>query len=307
MNYFVVLNQVLVLFIPIIIGIIVKKLKMVDDNFGKSLSGFIFNVSLPCSIIYAMKFKFEKELLFKSGKLILLGFLIVIISLLIGLLFTKIIGFKSNVKNITQFSFSFPNFSYMGYPIINMLFGKEALFYATIFTIPYYFLVNSIGILILEQKEGKRSVLNLKKVFNAPTFAVFIGYFFFLFSYELPYPIDKAIGMFADTTTPMAMILAGLVLADVHILKILSNYRVYVIGLFRLIIIPLFVFFVLKLFKVTGLMQYIPTIISSMPVAANIILLSQKYNENENFSAQAVLITTFLSIFTIPLIYLIIR
>ena len=305
MSYITVLNQTAVLFIPIIIGILVKKLKMVDGHFGKSLSSVLFNVSLPCSILCAMQFEFQKSLLIESGLLVLLGFGILGVSLLIGFLLSQWMGREDGVKNVIRFSITFSNFSFMGYPIVQMLYGQKGLFYASVFTIPFFLLVNSLGILILEHKKGERAKVTFEKILNMPTLALLVGFILFVLSIRLPDILNSAANMFAQTTTPMSMILSGLVLADSKLLSIFKNYRLYVISAFRLLLIPILVFVLLRLFGLSGLLLNVPVIICAMPVASNIVLLSQKFAGDVQFSAETVLFTTFFSIVTIPLIQLI--
>ena len=78
MDTSVVVNQVLMLFLPIVVGYAIIKLKVVDDSFKRNISAFLFNVTLPCSIISAMQFDFEPGMLVKSGLLIIVSLIIMI-------------------------------------------------------------------------------------------------------------------------------------------------------------------------------------------------------------------------------------
>ena len=93
-------NQVLILFIPVIIGYGVIKLKIVDDSFAKNLSAFLFNITLPCTIISSMQFDFEPAMLIKSGLIIIIGAVLVFLSWLFGFYLAKILKAKGDRKSV---------------------------------------------------------------------------------------------------------------------------------------------------------------------------------------------------------------
>jgi len=304
MDFFITLNQTFVLFLLLIIGFVIRKMNIVDAAFSKNLSNLLFNIIMPAMIIYSMNYPFTVERLIQSGWLIVISFAVLIFSAVAGILLFGKIEKDELARNIYEFGMIFSNFGFMGFPIVETLFGREGTFYAAIFNMPIFLAVNSYGIMIIKRGREKSTKMDFRNVINAPIVAVFIGFFLFLFSIELPKPVFMTIEMLAETTTPMSMILAGILLAGGGFLEMFSNAKVYIVSFLRLIVLPLCVLFVMKLFTDDIYMIGIPVIITAMPIAANSSILAEKYDGNAYLGAQCVFISTLLAVITIPIIAL---
>ena len=297
-----IINQVLILFIPVIIGYIFAKRKLTEKSFAKSLSVFLFNVSLPCSLVSAMQVDFEPKMLTSGGIILIISILITLLSYLFGNLLAKILRAKGYEKRIIRFSTAFSNFGFMGYPVAGAFLGDIGVFYATIFSIPLHILVQSLGIATLIRKDGNGKKFKLDYILNPPLAGIYIGLILMLFRIKLPFAIDQTLFLLGNTTTPLAMFLAGLVLTDLPLKSAFVNFRVYIVTAFRLIIIPLLFYFILKLFNLDDMTLKIPVIITMMPIATNLVIVSTTYDGDVTVSAQYVLISTLLSLITIPIL-----
>ena len=294
-------NQILILFIPVIIGYLAVKHKIVDKSFGKNLSSFLFNITLPCSIVSAMQFNFEPKMLVVGGVIIVIGTVVVLACFLFGFLLAGLLKAEGYEKRIIRYAAAFSNFSFMGYPVAEAFLGPEGLFYATIFSIPVYIFVQSLGMTALvPPKEGDKK-FRIEYILNPPLAGIYIGIALFILQIKMPYAIEKTIFSLGDLTTPLAMTLAGLVLNEAPLKNAFMNFRAYVMALFRLVIIPLTIYFILKLFNFDEITTKLPVIVSMMPVAANLVIVSTNYDGDVAAASQYVLLSTLLSLFTIPL------
>ncbi|MBR2476661.1 MAG: AEC family transporter [Clostridia bacterium] len=304
MDITVVTNQVLMLFIPVVIGYIIAKLKVVDGTFSKNLSSFIFNVTLPCAIISAMQVDFNKEILIKSGLLILISVVIVFLGWLFGIVLAKILGAKDFSRSVVMYSMMFSNFSFMGYPVVTAFMGAEGLLYATMFTLPLYITVQSWGVALIDGSGQKK--FKPQYILNAPLIAAVAGFILFLTGFRLTGAIDGTVRMLGSTTTPLAMTVVGLALTTEPLKKSFSGIRYYGVSLARLVVFPLLVFYALKFTGLDITLCRVATIITMMPVAANIIVTSATFGKDPTDPARSVLLSTLLSVATIPLVGLII-
>lgn len=304
MNFFVTLNQTFVLFLLLLIGFLIRKISIVDVSFSKNLSNLLFNIILPAMIIYSMNYPFTIDRLIQSGWLVLIAFAVLIVSGVIGFLVFGAMEKDALSRNIYEFGMIFSNFGYMGFPLAEAIFGREGVFYAAVFNVPIFIIVNSYGIMMIKRGKNRFVQMDFKNVVNPPIVAVFIGFLLFLFSIELPKPIFMTVEMVANTTTPLSMILAGVLLASGGFVEMFSNVKVYVASFIRLLVLPLLVLLILKLFTDDRYMVGIPVIITAMPIAANCSILAEQYDGNAYLGAQCVFISTLFSILTIPLITL---
>ena len=299
MDINVVINQVLMLFIPVVIGYGIIKLGVVDKSFMKNLSAFIFNVTLPCSIVSAFQFDFDKAILLKGSLLIFISAALVVVSWGLGILFAKVLREKGFNKDVIVYSTMFSNFSFMGYPVAQAFMGDEGLLYATMFSLPLFIFVQSWGIVLINS-EGERK-FKRSYVLNAPLIGAVLGFSIFLAGIRLPGVIDGTISSLGSMTTPLAMVLVGLSLSMEPLKKCFNNFKFYIVALVRLVVLPLIVFYGLQAINIDISICRVSAIILMMPVAANLIITSAAFGKDTSNPARVVLLTTILSIFTIPL------
>jgi len=293
-----VVNTVTAFVVLIAVGWFAAKRGFADQNFAKGLSKILFNITLPSMIITSMQFEFTPEILMKSGALILAGLTIILVGFLIGWLFSLTTNTKSYFKRIIISVMGIPNFSFMGYPIAMAVYGAEGLFYAVIFSLPFFVVANSFGTLILNEKEK----FGFRKLINAPTAAVLIGFTLFLFSVQLPEIIGLTLEYVGQPTIPMAMILAGILLATAPLKTMFKEWRYFAVSAIRLVLFPLVVYIVLSAIGFDGMLLGVPVIITMMPAAVKIIIFAANFDGDATTAAQITMVSTLLSVITIPLI-----
>lgn len=302
MDYNNVLNQIFILFLLIFTGFIARRIRILNDNITKGITDLILKITLPSMIISSMIKDFTLELLLKSGQIVIISIVIYVFMIILSLFIPIIIKSKSHEKGVFKFSLVFSNVAFMGFPVVNAVFGEQGVFYTSIYNLPFNILVFTLGIMFLIKKDNENNTFNIKMFFNPGIISVIIGFVLFIFSIKLPYSIHQTINTLGNTTTPLSMIVIGSLLCKVRISFIFSNIRVYIITFFRLIIVPLFVFFVLRNFVSDYLILGIPVLISAMPVAANSAILAEEYGGNSELASQMVFISTLFSIISIPFI-----
>lgn len=304
MDITVVINQVLMLFLPIVVGYAIAKIKVVDGSFAKNLSAYIFNVALPCSIVSALQFDFDRQILVKSALLIAISVAVIFVSYGVGVLVARLLKMEGFSKNVAVYSIVFSNFSFMGYPMAEAFMGSKGLLYATMFSVPLFVAVQSFGFALIDSSEKMR--FKPVYVLNPPLIAVAIGFVMFLTGLRLPAAISGTVNALGSMTTPLAMVLVGLTLSLEPIWKAFKNWKFYIVALIRLFVLPLFVFYVLKLMNVDIDICRVSAIVTMMPVAANIIVTSSTFGKDTADPARSVLLTTVLAVIAIPIMGIII-
>jgi malate permease and related proteins len=293
-----VVNQVLILFIVIIIGIIAKKKNYLSKEVNKGLSDILLNITLPLLVVSSFTAKYSKDMFINIGKVFIFSMLINIILIVLSkIIFSK---FPKNERNILKFATVFSNCGFMGFPVLESLYGKTAVFYGSIFNITFNLFMFTYGIMLFT---SKKDIINFKRILINPVIiCTGIGLLIFRFSIKLPIPIDKTINMVGSMTTPLSMLIIGAMLADINIKEAVLGYKVYLVSLLRLIIAPIITLLILKLLSVDGLILNVLVVIQSMPSAATAAVFTEKYGGDESLTSRCILMTTVFSIITIPLI-----
>lgn len=305
MNFFHIFNQVLVLFILILIGYVAAKKDMLSTQGAKDLSILVLYITLPAMIIRAMQFDFSPELLISSGKMALIAGIVYFFIIIFSYLMAKILGFKGQEKDVLQASMIFPNVGFMGYPVVNAIYGLEGVFYASLFNIPFDIVIWTVGVHLMRRNGDSDEKVKKHPIFvflNPGTIAVAIGFALFVFSIKLPGPVDSTLEYLAGATTPIAMITVGAILSKTEIYSIFKNKGILLTSIVKMILIPSILYFALRLLNLEGYFIAIPVLIIAMPVAANVAIFAVRHGNDSKTASQSVFLTTLMSIVTIPVI-----
>lgn len=309
MGFIASLNQTLVLFLLILVGYIARRLDVFDDILNKGISNLVLYITLPALIIKSMQFEFSKDLLIKSGQILLISVLFYAVAIILSYIIVRLLKTSGIQKDVFQFMLIFSNVGYMGHPVVYAIYGELGVFYAAIMNITFNLLLWTVGIYVITRNSGKtHGSINYKEVLRNPgIIAVFIGFAFFLFSIKLPRFIFDTLDMLGNATTPLSMMVIGAILGDIAIREIFNDYKILWISIARLIVIPGVIMSILMIMKFNGLLLGVPVIIAAMPAAANTAVFATLYDSDYYLASKGVFVTTFLSIITIPLFTLILK
>lgn len=303
--FFAVLNSIGILCIFMAIGYICYKKGIIYGDGVSVLSGLLVNVTFPLMIIVSMQREFNSEL-FRNGLLMLfITFFIHIFGVLIGALLVKLFHVPPDQKGIWIFMMVFPNTAYMGIPVIGSMYGEEAVFYIAMCTVIFNIFSFSVGVRILTSNDTTREKPKWGKLFLSPAIiATVIGFTMFCFSIRLPDMILKAFTSMGNLTTPISMLVIGAFLAQNDLKEALTSWKAYVVSAARLILMPLCIYAVLSPFIKHEIMLGTLFMITGMPAATVLAILSERHGQNSMEASRLVFLSTVLSIITLPVLTL---
>jgi len=296
-----VLQQVFVIFLLIVIGAVVKRLKVVTDDVIREVGSLVLNVTLPAFLITSMNMEFSPSVLKSSAIFLVISLSVYVFGILMVKPATWLLKVDGKAMDVYEYIILFSNFGYMGYPVIDLIYGSQGVFYAAIYNLPFSFLVWTHGVHVL-RRHTDSAVGNSKRFhINASLIAIVAGFILFLLSVELPGPIFDSLTLVGSMTTPLSMMFIGFILADSDFKQLTMDWKVYAFSVLRLLIMPICVYLVLKTMGFEGLLLGVPVVISAMPAAANSAVIAAQYGSDYQLASRAIFISTLLSIATIPL------
>ena len=121
------------IFIMVIPGIILRKKGVVGDSSPTVVAGLITGLTFPCMIITSMQLEYSLRIVNNCKYILLIFALLVGISMLIAKLAAKFLKISKQHEGILAFMFVFGNSGFLGVPLLNALFGQEAVFYGTLY------------------------------------------------------------------------------------------------------------------------------------------------------------------------------
>ncbi|PHS31972.1 MAG: hypothetical protein COA92_07280 [Sulfurovum sp.] len=279
----------------------VLKLTIADDTWTKVLNKLAIYLLFPALIFSGMiKVKLETidDLSFIYGNFIIL--VLVIATLYLTL---KHFGFSKSIVNTYVISVFFGNVGYLGFPILSSLFPDfEGIISMHIAL--YTFLLFTIGIAILEfsvhQKIGMSTLKDTLK--NPLLLAVLFSIFLLWMNIKLPFVVLRTVDLLAAGATPIILISLGIFLAQGLPKHIEYKHVVGLISL-KLLLMPL-LFFIYFLLSGGGTNLAISVLEAGMPLAITPFILGELYPMEREMIAFSIVISCFLSVFTLPLLML---
>lgn len=296
-----VINQVIILSLVMIVGIYARKKNIITKEANKSLSDLLVNITLPFLLVSSFNYSYSKDMLTKAKIIFIYSVIIHLILIFASKLFA--LRYPERSKKVLRFITIFSNSGFMGYPVLEGLFGKIGIFYGAIFNIPFNIFMLSVGVMIYT---GKKDLKTLKGVLMHPgIIATLIGLIMFIFSIKLPYPIYTTLNIVGSMTTPLAMLIVGAMLAEVKLKEIFQGSIVYYASFIRLMVVPFITLIILKLLHADKLLMQISVITEAMPAAVLASVFAEKYGADTVLASRSVFITTILSMITIPIIVMV--
>jgi predicted permease len=294
-------NQVLMLLLLMLIGFIVRKCRILNDELNDGISELLINVAIPFSILVSFNIAFSSKILHNT--LIVFGVSVFIhfFAAFIGLIL--FFRYHWDTRKILLFATIFDNIGFMGLPVLGSLFGKMGVFYGSIYVVTYNLFVWTLGVMIMN---GKKELNAIKAFTNPALVAVLAGSILFFFSIKLPLPIFKTLDMVGSITTPLSMIVIGSILAELNLKELFGDFSVYYSTVARLLIVPLGMAFILKFCGIEPYLLKISVIAGAMPAGTMTAILAKKYNGNTLLASRIVFMSTAFSLFTIPLTFFLI-
>ena len=287
------------LFAFLAVGLLCAKLGWLDEHGGKSLNKLVLNVFAPCIVLASV---LSTELEYAVGDIMTLlwqGAALNALQLALG--FVCALIFFRRDKNRSQFHLltAFGNTVFMGFPVVASILGDDAIFLASMCSIPFNLFIYSIGVLLAGGKGSLKQFL--LRLLNPPFLANFVGLALFLLPIRAPEPVIEVFDSLGGMVVPLSMMLIGMSLARLSLRAIFSDWRVYVLACCRLLLAPVVIFLVMRLFVRDALFLDLFVILAAMPCASVLPILCGEYGGDEALASKCVFVTTLLSLATVPL------
>ncbi|MDF2541762.1 MAG: putative rane protein [Herbinix sp.] len=292
-------NQIVIMFLLIVAGALCYKIKLIDKETNKKLSDLVLMLINPLVIFASYQREFEASLL--KGLLIslLLATVTHIVAIILSYFFLHKKKHQADIA-IERFGMIYSNCGFIGIPLVNGIFHSEGVFYITAYMTIFNLVLWTHGVIIMT---GKKNLKTMGKALLSPSvIATLSGFLFFIAKIGLPEIPLQAINYIGNMNTPMAMMVAGVTIAQLNLLKLFTKLRTYYITVLKLLFVPILMLFIYHFFEIPRVVLLTSILGASCPTAATITLFSLRYEKNSFYASEIFAITTILSIITIPVV-----
>lgn len=347
MSITVVLQQMVMIFILIGIGILLYKKDMLSEMTSKQISGVIVNVTNPALLICSAFQDGPKVSLAELG--IALGIYLVVYALLIivSFLIPRILRVPNMYHYAYQMLTIFGNVGFIGIPLASAVLGTQSLIFVSLYNLIFNILIYTFGISLLQRAEVRQlaaaaekttspkqdsatahavmyaadapieanaettqtpgsciAAPTWKKLVNAGTISAAATIIFYLGNFHVPVIVSSTLTYMGQATTLLSMLVLGVSVAQMAPKDIFSHPKLYGFTLLRQILMPIGCIILFRPLIRNPLILNTMALMLAVPAANMPLMLSKQLQVETDTISQGIILTTILSLGTIPVVSL---
>lgn len=298
------LEKILSMAIMMLMGYAIVKFGKVSGDQSAVLSAITLYVICPCMILSAFQLEYSADRM--QGLLIAL--LAAIGLHVVYILITRLLGDKMKLDGVERASLIYSNGGNLIVPLVSSILGSEYVFYCCAFIAFQTILVW----VHLPRLLNPGSKMNVKKILTNPNMiAIAAGLLFFFLRVTFPPLIADTIDAVSATIGPVAMLMIGMLMAQVDIRKTFGQLRCYLISFGRLIVYPLLIILLIWASRVTVLIPdakdvlVVTVLATSAPVAVSVTQMADLFGGDSRKASAINVMSVIFCIVTMPLMMMI--
>lgn len=303
-----ILNQQLLLGILVLLGVVLARTGVIGEGMKESLARLIIDITLPCLILSTFaRAEFDPSVLRNALWVGALTLVNIGVLMAVGMLAARTLRLSPPDATVHVLHTMFGNIVFLGFPVLTALFPDgTGVLYGAVYQLASNTITFTYGIYRLsqgQQRGGLRNLINLNSA------ALLLGVVLLTTRLPLPTMLVEAVGSVGQCTSPLSMVYVGALLSSMNMRQALRRPSIYLISLNKLILIPalLAVVYAYMLMAMGRPMSFaafaVVVLEAAMPCQTIVVVLTKRYGGNFELAASNMLITTILSLATLPLIY----
>lgn len=307
----IIISQIFILAVVVVIGSIAAKVRVLTYETKDMLSKVIYNISLPMMLFTNfLKLDATPRLLANSFTVLAVTGFIIMFMLVVGWLTTRLFKIEGREAAVFRTHSMFGNTIFLGFPLIDALYGAEGLLYASMFQLVSTIIMWTVGVLVITYGHGTSWRKSIMKVINPNTIATLLGLVFFLLSIKLPAIVVTPLAETGSANTWLSMLYIGAMLTFADVGGMLRKKSLYILSFNRLIFVPailISVFFLVSALLGAAPDKMVSAVILleiSTPAMASVVIMAKELGADDHLAVGNVFVSTILSVVTLPVVLL---
>ena len=271
------------------------------------LSKFTVQVSVPCYMFYNIYGDIEsRRALLELAVKLPVTFGAILLNLAVTAVAAGILKIGEGRRSTFVAAAGFSNVVFIGFPVIQSLWGEEITSIGVIYYISSTLLFWTLGIRLLQkdsrlpEKGGSSFSESLKKILSPPVAGLLAGIVVVMLELRIPDFILEPMGMLKSVTSPLAMVFIGSVIRNMDIRHMKFGRDLYAALGMRFLVLPVVTAVFLRAMPVPGEMKEVFFVLSTMPSMTQMGIMAKEYESDYEFACAVITGTTIISMLTIP-------
>lgn len=287
------------LLLLLLLGYVLTRAGILPPEGKKILSSLTVNVTLPASIIKAFQIDFDAEIARSCAAILLVAVGIELGSAVLNRVLYR--RADPDKRAVLQYATLIPNAGILGLVVAEGIFGTLGMLYTSFYVIPQRILMWTLGVSYFEGDNHSDKKEVVRRVLLNPCFlSVMVGIVIMLFQIQLPGVLSMTIKSLAGGNTMCAMMLTGSVLAQTGLKTVIEPAALRYCAV-RLVLQPALTLLGCWLAGVDPFVTSVAVVLCGTPAPTTASALATKYGKGEQFCAKLVVLSTLLSLVTIPI------
>jgi malonate transporter and related proteins len=290
------------IFILIFLGVILKKINLIDDNFSQKSSALVYKFAIP-ALVFIKLANVDMQNIINKNQILFCYIGIISFFILLWIGASLFIKDKKNRGIFIQGSFR-SNYAIIGLPLVLNIFGDQGLANAAILLAAILPLHNILAILALTMHNHSENKISIKKFFililtNPLILAPFCALPFTLFKIPIAPTINITFTYLAGLTIPLSLIAIG---GSLRINSLKKGLKTAIgATIIKSIILPLtFTILAIKL-GFRGISLSSIYFYAAAPTAINSYVMAKEHNCNSELASLIIVTSTIASLITISI------
>lgn len=296
------LQQMLIFFLIMLVGYICRKIKVFGETTGKMISGIVINIGNPALIIASGMN--PETLEHKEKLLVTLGVALIFFAIMfvIAELIPRLLRADREDYGAYQVMTIFSNIGFMGYPLLDAMYGSEAVIHAAIFNLLYSVLIYTYGIRKMKT-DGSMEKLSWRQFVNVGVISCVIAVILYISNLPVPALFEDTANRIGAITGPLSMLVIGDSLAQIRLKDLFTDVRLLIFSGLKLLLVPAVLLWGLGFFITDPLFRGVCLVMTATPVGSMTVMLAQQYGGDYRLTSKGVALTTVLSVATMPFLF----
>lgn len=269
----------------------------------KSATNILMKFVVYFTVIMSSQQDFSLEAAQAIGATALFGVLYFLIGIPVVILLTGRLNLEESKRRVFVSSVMFSNITFIGYPILQELYGNLGLLCAIMFSMIYNVLFYSWDMSYLSE-QGRMSLRSLFS--NKIAIISLLALVMYFLQIKIPEPLNSTFSALSALTMPLSMLIIGCNLAQSGIWKIIRDTELYLPTLLRMAVVPAVVFAVLSALPVDPLIVRVSTVIAALPAGSMTSIVASDYNCAPEYAANLMVQSMLAMVAALPLWVLIV-
>ena len=288
------------IFIFLLLGFALNKSKVISAAGERALSDILLKAVLPFMIINSSQHTFSSDAV--NGMITCAAFAIgyYAITLIVLRLSLRKVNILEDEKRIMITCTVFANTGFVGFPLMEALFGSYGLLLAAVYNLCYNLFFYTYAVYLFSKKP-RFALLDMFK--SAVAVASFVAIIMFVIPWRMPSFIYDTFKLIGDMTVPMSMMVMGSMLASVKIKKLLTDKKAYVVSALRLLVLPGLVMGAVMIasnwIPMMPETKSVVVLMCALPCGSMNVIFAENYDVAPHFSARTVSLSMVFMLVTI--------